>query len=356
MKAPSVSLLRGLAVLLLSGPAAPSSVFLNASPNRLQFLTEESVSLRCEGRRSLAGWTVRRTAGGKTQKCGQGPKDFGSFDGSSCIMLDVSPLSDSGVYWCENGDGQKSPEVNITVSGVILEIPPAPVVTGSDVTLLCRTGAASMGTAYFSKNGVYIGSGSKGEFTISKVQRSDDGFYSCATDLTGSSSRSRLIVRDVSPTTPPLRPTLSPGPHPSPTPPPPPPLSSLLLPVVAALLLLIVLVLFLAGALLFYRKQAGLAVQLLSGLAVSAGLAVLLLSGLAVPSSGVLPAPSVSVVTLLCHLVVFCPYCISTILMVSIYCSRRTGIKRPASTEMAERAEGEDCGNITADVTTEHRV
>lgn len=78
---------------------------------------------------------------------------------------------------------------------MILEIPPAPVVTGSDVTLLCRTGAASMGTAYFSKNGVYIGSGSKGEFTISKVQRSDDGFYSCATDLTGSSSRSRLIVR-----------------------------------------------------------------------------------------------------------------------------------------------------------------
>ena len=99
----------------------PPPVFLSASPDRLQFLTEESVSLRCEGQPSSAGWTVRRTVrrtvGAKTQKCGGGPDDFGSSEGSSCIMLDVSSSSDSGVYWCENSDGQRSPELNVTVSG-----------------------------------------------------------------------------------------------------------------------------------------------------------------------------------------------------------------------------------------------
>ncbi|GLD68575.1 uncharacterized protein AKAME5_001988800 [Lates japonicus] len=233
MKASSGSLILGLAALLLPGLTV-SAVFLNARPNRLQFLTEESVSLSCEGQQSSAGWTVRRTAGGgKTQRCGDGPQDFGSFDGSSCIISDLSTLSDSGVYWCENSDGHKTPELNITVS--------------------------------------------------------------------------------------------------------------------AALVSLSVLVSILAGVLLLCKRQAGLAVQLLSGLAVSAGLAVLLLSGLTV-SAGAFPPPTVSTVRLLCHLVVFCPYCMSTILMLSIYCSRKTGNKQPVSRETADRVDCEDYGNVT----TEH--
>ncbi|XP_022621205.1 uncharacterized protein LOC111236669 [Seriola dumerili] len=369
MKVSSASLLLGLAVLLLSGPTV-CAVFLDVSPNRLQFLTEESVSLRCEeGQQSSAGWTVRRTVKGRTQRCGDGAGDFGRLHKSSCIISVLSSSTDSGVYWCENNDGQKSPELSITVSDVILEIPLRPVQTGSDITLRCRARDGSVGKAYFFMNGVKRGSGHKGEFTISKVKQTDDGFYSCSTDLSGSSSQSRLTVRDLSPPTTPTPPhhsTLSPDtlppppppPHhstPSPVTPPPPPssLASLLLQVVAALVSLMVVVLFLAGVLLLCRKQTGLPVQLLSGLAFSAGLAVLLLSGLTV-SAGVFPPPSVSLQTLLCHLVVFCPYCVSTVLMISIYCSRRTGKKRPVSSEMAKRIASEDYVNVTADVTTEH--
>ncbi|XP_018559752.1 uncharacterized protein LOC108902376 [Lates calcarifer] len=354
MKASSGSLILGLAALLLPGLTV-SAVFLNARPNRLQFLTEESVSLSCEGQQSSAGWTVRRTAGGgKAQRCGDGPQDFGSFDGSSCIISDLSSLSDSGVYWCENNDGHKTPELNITVSDVILEIPLLPVMGGSDVTLRCRTRDGSIDIAYFFRNRVRIGSGPKGEFTISKVKQSDDGVYFCSTDLSGHSSQSRLIVRDLSPTDRPLttpshHSTLSPDTYLPSTPPPSSPLSSLLLPVVAALVSLSVLVSILAGVLLLCKRQAGLAVQLLSGLAVSAGLAVLLLAGLTV-SAGAFPPPTVSMVRLLCHLVVFCPYCMLTILMLSIYCSKKTGNKQPVSRETADRVEGEDYGNVT----TEH--
>ncbi|XP_071316037.1 uncharacterized protein [Trachinotus anak] len=220
---------------------------------------------------------------------------------------------------------------------------------GSDVTLRCRARHGSTDKAYFFRNGVNIGSVHKGELTISQVQQTDDGFYSCSTDLTGASSPSRLMVRDLSPPTPPQHSTLSPDTPlpPSPPPPSPSPLSSLLLLVVAALVSLIVVVLLLAGVLLLWRKQMGLPVRLLSGLALSAGLAVLLLSGLTV-SAGVFPPPSVSVLRLLCHLVVFCPYCISTVLMISIYCSRRTGNKHSVSIEMAKQGGGEDY------VTTEH--
>lgn len=79
--------------------------------------------------------------------------------------------------------------------GVILEIPLLPVMGGSDVTLRCRTRDGSIDIAYFFRNRVRIGSGPKGEFTISKVKQSDDGIYFCSTDLSGHSSQSWLTVR-----------------------------------------------------------------------------------------------------------------------------------------------------------------
>ncbi|XP_030579017.1 uncharacterized protein LOC115775679 isoform X1 [Archocentrus centrarchus] len=69
--------------------------------------------------------------------------------------------------------------------------------------------------------------------------------------------------------------------------------------------------------------------------------------------------PCVSVLRLFCHLVVFCPYCISTGLLLSICCSRRTPNRPDISMEMTQRDGGgqgleEDYDDIIANVTTEH--
>ncbi|KAL7402073.1 hypothetical protein ABVT39_009043 [Epinephelus coioides] len=139
---------------------------------------------------------------------------------------------------------------------VMLELPKLPVFIGSDVTLRCRTKDGSTQTAYFHKNDSYLGYGDAGEFTISDVQQSDEGFYRCSSGLFSWSARRWLSVTD----------------SPPPSPPPPP--------------------------------------------------------------------PSLSVIRLLCHLVVAFPYCISTVLMVSVCCGKRTGNKPAVSKELDPRAEG----------------
>ncbi|KAM9335242.1 Fc receptor-like protein 5 [Symphorus nematophorus] len=63
---------------------------------------------------------------------------------------------------------------------------------------------------------------------------------------------------------------------------------------------------------------------------------------------------------LLCHLVVFCPYCISTVLMVSLYRQRRTGNDLSVSMVMAPPTQAEEglddaYDDVTTAVTTEHR-
>ncbi|CAI5678054.1 unnamed protein product [Oreochromis niloticus] len=91
-----------------------------------------------------------------------------------------------------------------------------------------------------------------------------------------------------------------------------------------------------------------------------AGVCVLLLSSLAVPTDGPPLLPCESVLRLFCHLVVICLYCISTGLLLSICCSRKTPIKLAISMEMTQHHKGqeldEDYDDITADVTTEHAL
>ncbi|KAF3698415.1 hypothetical protein EXN66_Car014096 [Channa argus] len=67
--------------------------------------------------------------------------------------------------------------------------------------------------------------------------------------------------------------------------------------------------------------------------------------------------PSVSVVRLVLHLVVFCPFFISTGALMYICCSRKTGNRPVISMEMSQRVTGghgldKDDDDITADVTT----
>lgn len=71
------------------------------------------------------------------------------------------------------------------------------------------------------------------------------------------------------------------------------------------------------------------------------------------------PPPCESVLRVFCHLVVFCPYFISTCLLLTICCSRKTLNKPAVSMEITQRDEGgqgldEDGDDVTADVTTEH--
>ncbi|XP_029283449.1 LOW QUALITY PROTEIN: low affinity immunoglobulin gamma Fc region receptor II-a-like [Cottoperca gobio] len=54
---------------------------------------------------------------------------------------------------------------------------------------------------------------------------------------------------------------------------------------------------------------------------------------------------------LLCHLVVFCPYCISTFIMVSLYRQRSTGNDPPTQ---AEQGLDDDYDDVIPAVTTEH--
>ncbi|XP_042257808.1 low affinity immunoglobulin gamma Fc region receptor II-like isoform X1 [Thunnus maccoyii] len=294
MKSSSVRLLLGVSVLLLSGPTV-SAVSLSVRPNLQQFFRRSTLTLRCdEDGQTADGWTVKRTAGGETEQCGNSKQNFGRIEGSSCIISTLL-LSDSGVYWCENSSGKISEHINITVTGgqLILEVPALPVLTGSDVTLRCRSRDGSTQAANLFKNGEPSRAGSTGEFTISNVQQSDEGFYSCYAELFAESPRSRLRVKA--------------SPHP---PPPPPPTSSSSSPPPS-------------------RPSSPVSVD--RGLALS----------------------------LLCHLVVVCPFCISTVLMVSIYCSRRTGNTPAVSMEMPQRAGGGQgldgvYDDITADVTTEY--
>ncbi len=93
-----------------------SSVSLNVSPNRQQFFTGESVSLSCEEEEGSVGWTLKRLSVVQTETCGA-TKGFGRLNGSSCIVSDLSPLLDRGIYWCEHCSGQRSIKVTITVSG-----------------------------------------------------------------------------------------------------------------------------------------------------------------------------------------------------------------------------------------------
>ncbi|XP_078101348.1 uncharacterized protein LOC144514033 [Sander vitreus] len=68
--------------------------------------------------------------------------------------------------------------------------------------------------------------------------------------------------------------------------------------------------------------------------------------------------PSTLVIRLVCHLVVFCPYCISTFIILSLYRGRTTGNDLPVSvmtSPLTQAEEGlEDDHDVITAVTTEH--
>ncbi|XP_030286019.1 low affinity immunoglobulin gamma Fc region receptor II-a-like [Sparus aurata] len=109
----------------------------------------------------------------------------------------ITVPSDSGEYWCENKEGERSSSINITVTDgdVILESPAVPVMQGDTLSLYCRIKGTSDPSADFYKNGLYIATEYKGMLTINRVSESDEGLYKCRISGGGESAESWLAVR-----------------------------------------------------------------------------------------------------------------------------------------------------------------
>ncbi|XP_058479703.1 brother of CDO-like [Solea solea] len=303
MRILTVSLLLSVSPLLEFGPTV-SAVSLSVRPNLQQFLSGDAVYLSCDE----GGRTVRTTAERQTAKRSAETGQCGKYIGSSCFISGLSP-SDSGLYWCETSDGQRSEQINITVQSdrpLKLEIPALPVTAGSEVTLRCRTKDGSTPAAYFFRNNVHVRDKAAAEqLKLSNVQQSDEGFYSCSTDMLGSSPQSWLRVKGPSPTTVNTPPSL----------PSTPPTSPVTTPVF----------------------------QSIHPSSPSAPPS----SPSAPPTFLSAPPPSllpVSWFRLLCHLVVVGLFCISSVLMVLRCCSKTAGNKLTV----------EESNDITGDVITEH--
>ncbi|XP_028260826.1 high affinity immunoglobulin gamma Fc receptor I-like [Parambassis ranga] len=267
---------------------------LKVSPSSSQLFKGDSVSLSCEEDDSSAGWTLRRNT--IRGQVSQCGQGWGRPAGSSCEMDYVLPW-DSGVYWCESRQGQTSSSINLTVSGgaVILQSPVLPVMEGDPVTLTCTTRPpASTLPAAFYKDGSLLSTQPAGHMTILHVSSSDEGLYSCNISGHGESPPSWISVTE--------RPTIT-----------------------------------------------------------TTTTTTTTSTPLAPPTSAVPPCDCSTlqlVLRVVLHLVVFCPYLVSTVLMVSLYGHR--GKDLPVSMETAlptltEQGLDDEHDDVISAVTTEHQ-
>ncbi|CAI5685699.1 unnamed protein product [Oreochromis niloticus] len=192
MRLLSVILLHGVCVLLLSAPTV-SAVSLSVNPDHKQFFSPGALAiLTCvdgDGK-TVDEWTVKRTRAGLTERCGAAA---GLVLKRSLCQLQLCNPSD-GAYFCESSSGQRSDEVNIIISAgsLILKAPSFPVWTGSNEILLCQFKDPGNFSLY--KDGEKMRSDPEGKLTLTNVQKSDEGLYSCSTGV-DRSPKSRLTVR-----------------------------------------------------------------------------------------------------------------------------------------------------------------
>ncbi|XP_028315498.1 uncharacterized protein LOC114471111 isoform X2 [Gouania willdenowi] len=254
--------------------AVQKAAGLRVSLGRSQFFTGESVTLSCEDRDISTGWILKRRTTRSVSQCGH---DFGDFVDPNCTMSYLVSW-DTGAYWCESKDGVTSGHINLTISGpgskVLLQSPVHPVTEGQDVVLSCHTNnAGSNTTASFYRDHNHLMTTPTGHMTLRNVSRSDEGFYKCTFSSHGESPPNWISITGVE-----EREEPSGGRHKTPT-----------------------------------NKTAPF------------------VTAKAPPT-----CLSQSVVKWLCLLVAFCPYLISTVLVVSLYRARETGSSTPDSTEKEE--------------------
>ncbi|KAM8747911.1 high affinity immunoglobulin gamma Fc receptor I-like [Acanthopagrus schlegelii] len=170
-------------------------VFPRVVPTRLQFFEYEHIAFYCEGFQRSLGWRLMKNISSKNSSCGT---SWGFFNESVCIIRDVY-VDDSGEYWCETREGEKSGTVTISVTAgsVILESPVHPVMEGDHVTLHCKTRTPSSNiSASFYKNDVFIRSSTTGDMKIQHVNKCDEGLYKCSISGAGGSAVSQLTVTE----------------------------------------------------------------------------------------------------------------------------------------------------------------
>uniref|UniRef100_UPI0037E85C79 Fc receptor-like protein 5 n=1 Tax=Semicossyphus pulcher TaxID=241346 RepID=UPI0037E85C79 len=151
-----------------------SSAYLTVTPNSVQQFLSDSVLINCEG--NSTQWRVRWF-----------PEDYnlvycsqwGTMTGSTCTIRTYS--TSNHVYWCESGSGKFSNAVNITKesSDIILVSPVHPVTEGMSVILSCKWKTYGVPDVFFYRNDKVIQNDTRRELNISKVSKSDEGFYKC---------------------------------------------------------------------------------------------------------------------------------------------------------------------------------
>uniref|UniRef100_A0A3Q4G037 Ig-like domain-containing protein n=1 Tax=Neolamprologus brichardi TaxID=32507 RepID=A0A3Q4G037_NEOBR len=122
----------------------PVFVWSAASVNT--HFSEESVSLRCEGKPSE--WRVMRLSEARSlANCSV----WGTMNGSTCTSK--SATAKPAVYWCESKLGGFSNAVNITVesNNIILVSPVHPVTEGEAVTLYYKLKNTTLKSSYSEK-------------------------------------------------------------------------------------------------------------------------------------------------------------------------------------------------------------
>ncbi|XP_068569951.1 Fc receptor-like protein 5 isoform X2 [Cebidichthys violaceus] len=169
---------------------------LQVVPDRSQFYRYNTISLSCEDQLNSTGWKVKRkTLEGGVRPCTSGWGTASS--GSACVIGNTYP-SDTGVYWCESGDGNRSNSINITISdsNVLLESPALAVSEGAAVTLRCKAETDSPDHTFdFLRDGRVVGSSTTGEMTIHRASKSDEGHYICSIPGFGKSLGSWVHVK-----------------------------------------------------------------------------------------------------------------------------------------------------------------
>ncbi|XP_034533043.1 Fc receptor-like protein 5 [Notolabrus celidotus] len=165
--------------------------FPHIEPNRLQFFEYESLQLDCKRFTGSTEWRVM----GNTSSSGASRWE----DSTTSKNIKPTFVRQSGEYWCQNGEGERSRSLNISIvqaGGVILESPVLPVMEGQTVTLRCRKKTPPHDLAAdFYKDGHLKKTEFKGTMTIYNVSKSDEGLYKCKIPGYGKSPNSRLAVR-----------------------------------------------------------------------------------------------------------------------------------------------------------------
>ncbi|XP_038139505.1 uncharacterized protein LOC119782552 isoform X2 [Cyprinodon tularosa] len=192
-----VQILNTILVLLVTQPASSYTVqtpdFPVVSPDRLQFFEYEKVSVNCGREEDVNAWRVMR----KLHKISQANISQDCSTPVPSCTIQHTFKRHSGEYWCENDKGERSRAVSISVTAglVILDVPAQPVKEGSDVTLHCiNKNTEKTHISDFYKDGKYIETFYKEGMTLSKVSKTDEGFYKCKISSAGESPESWLAI------------------------------------------------------------------------------------------------------------------------------------------------------------------